>query len=124
MAESPPVLLDVSSLSAALERFAQERDWTQFHSPKNLVMALAGEVGELTAVFQWMSESESSGAAQRAETAQEVREELADVMLYLVRLASVLQVDLNDAVGQKLASNALRYPIDKARGSSKKYDRI
>jgi dCTP diphosphatase len=117
-------LLKVEGLARELRHFAAERDWDQFHSPKNLVMALTGEVGELSEIFQWKTESESRTAATDMDTAQAVRDELADVMLYLVRLADVLGVDLPDAVAKKLAANALKYPIDKARGSSRKADKL
>ena len=117
-------LVNVSGLAAALEAFATERDWAQFHSPKNLVMALTGEVGELAEVFQWMTEEASKGAATDPRTAQSVKNELADVLLYLVRLSSVLSVDLDAAVRNKLVSNSLKYPVETARGSSKKYTEI
>ncbi len=109
-------------MASALEAFANERDWSQFHTPKNLVMALTGEVGELAEIFQWMSPEESAGAAAKPETAQSVRDELADVLVYLVRLADVLGVDLDAAVRAKLAMNAKKYPSEKVRGSNKKYD--
>lgn len=124
MTSSDETLVDVKALSKALEVFAQERDWGQFHSPKNLVMALTGEVGELNEVFQWMSEQQSKTAAQHPDTAKAVHDELADVLLYLVRLASVLEVDLDAAVRRKLAANDVKYPVAKAKGSSKKYDKI
>lgn len=114
-------LLDTARLSKALEKFAQERDWAQFHSPKNLVMALTGEVGELAEIFQWMTEEQSVKAGSNRQTSQAVKDELADVQLYLTRLADVLGVDLNDAVKHKLQRNAEKYPIQKAKGSSKKY---
>lgn len=117
-------LIDVEILTAALKRFADDRDWQQFHSPKNLLMALTGEVGELCEIFQWMSEADSTDAAKRPETAQAVKDELADVLMYLVRLASVLGVDLNEAVVTKLALNGLKYPVDKAKSTSKKYDQL
>lgn len=87
-------------------------------------MALSGEVGELSAIFQWMSEDSSRTAGNNPETANKVREELADVLLYLVRLADVLGVDLNDAASNKLLLNDKKYPADKARGSSKKYNEL
>lgn len=122
----PPIepLIDVTGLASELERFAVERDWSQFHSPKNLVMALAGEVGELAAVFQWMSESDSLQAASNPDTSQAVKEELADVLLYLVRLAAVLGVGLDEVARQKLEQNAAKYPVDRAHGTSKKYNKI
>lgn len=114
-------LVDVIPLIAALEKFTTERDWAQFHSPKNLVMALTGEVGELTEIFQWMTEEQSRAAGGDPDTSQAIKEELADVLIYLVRLSSVLGVDLNQAVTHKLQLNARKYPVDKAKGSNKKY---
>ena len=114
-------LLNTTNLEAALAQFATDRDWEQFHSPKNLVMALTGEVGELNEIFQWMTEEQSRSAAQNLKTQQQVRDELADVTLYLVRLASVLGVDLNDAVTSKLKLNAKKYPAEEVRGSSAKH---
>ncbi|ALY33848.1 nucleotide pyrophosphohydrolase [Pseudomonas aeruginosa] len=123
-ASPPSSLVDVGQLAAALERFAAERNWAQFHSPKNLVMALTGEVGELSEIFQWMDEEQSKDAARHPDTAQAVQDELADVLMYLVRLASVLGVDLDAAARQKLEQNNRKYPAEKARNSSKKYDQF
>ncbi|MUI56636.1 nucleotide pyrophosphohydrolase [Pseudomonas aeruginosa] len=123
-ASSPSSLVDVGQLAAALERFAAERNWAQFHSPKNLVMALTGEVGELSEIFQWMDEEQSKDAARHPDTTQAVQDELADVLMYLVRLASVLGVDLDAAARQKLEQNNRKYPVEKARNSSKKYDQF
>ncbi|WP_373874006.1 nucleotide pyrophosphohydrolase [Pseudomonas tohonis] len=120
----PAPLVDVTGLATALKQFADDRNWEQFHSPKNLAMALSGEVGELTEIFQWMTEEASRGAARNPDTAQAVREELADVLMYLVRLASVLDVDLNAAAQQKLQRNGEKYPVEKARDTSKKYDQL
>jgi dCTP diphosphatase len=105
-----PRLIDVAALEAALQQFANERDWNQYHSPKNLAMALTGEVGELVEIFQWLTEEQSKSVAQDPRTARVVRDELADVLLFLVRLSSVLGVDLNEAVASKLATNAAKYP--------------
>ncbi len=123
-ASPPSSLVDVGQLAAALERFAAERNRAQFHSPKNLVMALTGEVGELSEIFQWMDEEQSKDAARHPDTAQAVQDELADVLMYLVRLASVLGVDLDAAARQKLEQNNRKYPVEKARNSSKKYDQF
>ncbi|HBN8534596.1 TPA: nucleotide pyrophosphohydrolase [Pseudomonas aeruginosa] len=123
-ASPPSSLVDVGQLAAALERFAAERNWAQFHSPKNLVMALTGEVGELSEIFQWMDEEQSKDAARHPDIAQAVQDELADVLMYLVRLASVLGVDLDAAARQKLEQNNRKYPVEKARNSSKKYDQF
>jgi len=119
-----PRLVDVQGLALTLSAFARERDWEQFHSPKNLVMALSGEAGELAEVFQWMTEDASREAARDPGTAQAVRDELADVLLYLVRLADVLGVDLNEAAQAKIKSNAAKYPVDKVRGTSTKYTKL
>jgi dCTP diphosphatase len=103
-------LIDTRALEAALQTFADERHWQPFHSPKNLAMALTGEVGELVEIFQWLDEKASHKVASEPATAQAVRDELADVLLYLVRLSSVLGVDLDEAVRVKMAKNALKYP--------------
>lgn len=105
-----PRLIDVGALDAALQKFADERDWQQYHSPKNLAMALTGEIGELVEIFQWLTEAQSNEVARDPKTARAVRDEIADVMLFLVRLSSVLDVDLNEALTTKLASNAQKYP--------------
>lgn len=117
-------LIDTTELAKALDTFAAERDWAQFHSPKNLVMALTGEVGELNELFQWLTEQQSIDLANDPERKQRVGEELADVLFYLVRVASVMGVDLNQAAVEKLALNAKKYPADKSRGSNKKYSEL
>ena len=103
-------LVDVRSLEVELQRFADERDFGKYHSPKNLVMALSVEAGELVEIFQWMTEEESRIAMADASTAQHIREEMADVLMYLVRTATKLGVDLDEAVRYKLAKNANKYP--------------
>ena len=117
-------LIDTSGLSQALATFAADRDWAKYHSPKNLVMALTGEVGELSEIFQWLTEEASRSAATNPDTAMAVRDELADVTIYLVRIASVLGIDLNEAIAHKLEHNAAKYPVDKSHGNHKKYDKL
>lgn len=102
-----------------LRKFVAERDWDQFHSPKNLAMALSVEAAELVEHFQWLTEAESRRLAP--EKLAEVRDEMADVLVYLVRLADKLDVDLLGAAAQKIEKNALKYPADRVRGSMKKY---
>lgn len=102
-----------------LRDFAEERDWDQFHSPKNLAMALNVEAAELLEHFQWLTEPQS--ASLNAETLNEVAEEIADIQLYLMRLADKLGVDIVAASLAKIEKNAKKYPADKVRGSSKKY---
>ena len=109
----------LQQLAEHLRQFAAERDWEQFHSPKNLAMALSVEVAEIAEHFQWLTE-EQSHALDRAKQA-EVEQELADALIYLVRLADQLQIDLLEAVERKLAINEAKYPADRVRGSSKKY---
>lgn len=116
-----PLLVELSRLRQAVAQFARERDWERFHSPKNLAMALAGEAGELLELFQWLSEDESRQVARDPATARAVRDEIADVLVYLVRLAAVLEVDLDEAVRSKLAANAAKYPVALARGNATKY---
>ena len=106
---------DLDDLRRAIRAFGEERDWTGFHTPKNLVMALTGEVGELNEIFQWLSEDEAASVMSTDE-AEHVREELADVMIYLIRLADVLGVDFERAVRTKMARNAVRYPAPGAAG--------
>ena len=112
----------IDTLRDKLRRFATERDWDQFHSPKNLAMALSVEAAELLEHFQWLSDAES--AALAPEKRVKIREELADVLLYLIRLADKLDIDLATAGADKLRINAQKYPVQKARGSSKKYTEL
>lgn len=107
------------ALRDTLRKFVAERDWDQFHSPKNLAMALSVEVAELLEHFQWLSEADSRRLPP--EKLAQVRDEMADVLVYLVRLADKLDVDLLDAAQKKIEKNALKYPADKVRGSMKKY---
>ncbi|RXZ33826.1 nucleotide pyrophosphohydrolase [Oxalobacteraceae bacterium CAVE-383] len=103
-------LIETGNLENTLREFADRRDWGPYHSPKNLVMALAGEVGELTEIFQWMTEEQSRNAMADAAVATHIGEEIADVLLYLVQIAQVLKVDLNAVVARKIALNAKKYP--------------
>ena len=105
-----------------LRAFAAERDWDPFHSPKNLAAALSVEAAELLEHFQWLTEDASRNLAPEARAA--VAEEMADVLLYLVRLADKLDVDLGAAARAKIARNAEKYPVDRSRGSSRKYTEL
>lgn len=106
-------------LKRRLADFAQERDWEQFHSPKNLAMALIVEAGELVEPLQWLTEEETRHLS--APQHQAVSEEAADVLLYLIRFADQLGIDLEKAAWDKIEKNAVKYPSDKVRGSSRKY---
>ena len=114
---APGRLLDITALEAVLVEFARARDWERHHSPKNLAMALTGEVGELVELFQWTDERASYDVARDPATARAVRDELADVLIYLVRLASMLGVDLDEAVRTKIVANGVKYPVQ-APGAS------
>jgi NTP pyrophosphatase (non-canonical NTP hydrolase) len=108
----------LDDLNARLLAFARERDWEQFHSPKNLSMALAGEAGELLEHFQWLSEDQSAdldGARK-----QQVALEMADILIYLIRLGERLDIDLIDAVYRKIALIQARYPADRVRGDARR----
>jgi dCTP diphosphatase len=112
----------LTTLAGHLEQFARDRDWQQFHSPKNLASALVVEAGELLEHFQWLTEEQSRQLSM--ETRDAVGAEIADVLLYAIQLASALNIDLVAAAQAKLKLNEQKYPADKARGSSKKYDRL
>jgi len=110
----------VIDLTARIRAFAEERDWQQFHTAKNLAMALAGEVGELLAEFQWLTPEQADAVMNDPEAGARVRAEIGDVMIYLTRLADVLGVDLEEAALSKLDEVAIRYPVEQARGSAAK----
>lgn len=112
----------LDQLAQRLRAFAQARDWGQFHSPKNLASALIVEAGELLEHFQWLTEDQSRNldAAKK----QEVAMEMADVLLYLIQMGNELGVNLVEAAQQKIDLNDKKYPVDQAKGSSKKYDAL
>lgn len=109
-------------LRRRLAEFAAERDWDQFHNPKNLAMALAGEAGELVEHFQWLTFEEATSLPK--DTREEVALECADVLLFLIRLADKLDIDLAAAAERKLKLNAKKYPVEKARGRATKYHKL
>jgi len=111
---------EFDNLKIRLRKFADDRDWEQFHSPKNLSMALIVEAAELVEHFQWLTEEQSSSLKEKK--LEEVEAELADIQLYLIRLADMLNVDLIAAANKKIEKNNEKYPADKVRGSSKKYN--
>lgn len=113
---------NLMDLRDALRRFAAERDWEQFHTSKNLAMALSVEAAELLEHFQWTADSNPESLTPKA--LQEVGDEAADVLLYLVRLADKLEIDLLGAAAAKIEKNAKKYPVEKARGNSKKYTEL
>ena len=114
----------LSEIKQLVSQFVEERDWLQYHDPKNLVMALMSEVGELADQFRWVKNTESHDLAASPEHAAEVAEELADIMMFAIEFASVCNIDICAAIASKLEKNALRYPVEKAKGSSKKYNQL
>ena len=112
----------LEALRAQLRAFVAERDWDQFHTPKNLAMALVAEAGELVEHFQWLTPEQSGDLP--AETRAEVELEIADVLLFLLRLCDKLEVEPLAAAEKKLELNRKRYPVDKARGRATKYDKL
>ncbi len=111
--------LSIQHIQQLVREFAADRDWDQFHSPKNLAMALSVEVAEVIEHFQWLTEDQSRSLPEDKRKA--IAEELADTFIYLVRLADKMDVDLLTAAEEKLAANAKAYPVDKAKGNAKKY---
>ena len=114
--------MDIETLKKRLREFAIERDWDKFHTPKNLASALSVEASEILEIFQWLSD-EQSGSLDQCKL-ESVEHELADVFLYLIRLADKLDIDLIDAADRKLKINASKYPIHLAKGNAKKYTEL
>jgi NTP pyrophosphatase (non-canonical NTP hydrolase) len=115
--------MNMPDITKKLADFAAARDWDQFHSPKNLSMGLAAEAAELLEIFQWLTEEQSRGIINDEKEIRHVREEIADVFIYLVRLADKLNVDIEKAVLEKIAINELRYPIEQSKGNATKFNR-
>ena len=111
-----------NDLRASIRAFAQARDWEQFHTPKNLIMALSVETAELMEHFQWLTPVQSSDLD--VQTKAEVAQEIGDVLIYLTRLADVLGIDPLQAAFDKIELNAVKYPVDKAKGNNTKYDKL
>ena len=116
--------MELEDFIKRIDAFALERDWAQFHSVRNLVLAMVGEVGELAEVFQWVSDDQAEAFLAKPENHARLQEELADVLMYALRLASVSGVDVMGALEAKLASNAEKYPVDKSKGNSIKYTEL
>ena len=110
---------ELDDLKGTIRKFVDDRDWDQYHTPKNLAMALVAECGELVEHFQWLTEEQSQNVS--AETLEEIGHELADVFVYLLRLSDKLGIDLVAAAERKMLLNAEKYPVDKAHGSAQKY---
>lgn len=113
--------MSITRLQAELRDFAAQREWEPFHTPKNLVMALANEAGELLEIFQWLTPEQSAAIMTQPARAEHVCEEVADVFAYLLRLCDVLGIDLERAMADKIQKNARKYPVEQSRGNAVKY---
>lgn len=114
----------IAELKTRILAFARERDWEQFHSPKNLSMALAAESGELMEHFLWATPEQSRAIAAEGAKRMKIAEELADVIIYALEFANVTGLDVAAAIEAKIAANALKYPVEKARGRADKYTEL
>ena len=112
--------MNIKQIQEQLSEFASDRDWEQFHTPKNLTMALSVEASELVEIFQWLTPEQSSNLNDKQMNA--VNEEVADVAIYLLRLCDVLGINLSDVVENKIKVNGDKYPVDLSKGNAKKYN--
>jgi NTP pyrophosphatase (non-canonical NTP hydrolase) len=112
--------MDIFKIQNQLQKFASERDWEQFHSPKNLSMALSVEASELVEIFQWLTLEESNFPDQKQ--LDSIQSEVADIAMYLIRFCDVLKINLEEAIEEKFIENGNKYPIELSKGSSKKYN--
>ncbi len=113
---TPPPTGDLAALTALIRDFSEERDWVQFHTPKSLVLALTGEVGELAELFQWVPDDQALARFAEPDRKRRAGEEIADVLVYLLRLADVLGVDVLQATLDKQAEARRRFPVEDVRG--------
>ena len=116
--------INIEKIKVAIRNFAKERDWDQFHSPKNVATALSIEASELLELFLWASESESKEIMKDETKASKVKEELADIFYYLIRLSDLLSIDIESEFWGKLEKNAQKYPVELSKGNSKKYTEL
>ena len=111
----------ISALQARIQAFSQERDWDQFHTPKNLIMAATSEMGELAEVLQWKNDAEAAEFLSTQYGRERISEEIADIAIYLIRLCQKLDLNFVEILSQKITQNEVKYPVDKSKGSAKKY---
>ncbi len=113
--------MNLEEMIKRLRKMSLEREWQNFHTPKNLVMALGGEAGELLEIFQWLTDDEAKKIMTSEKTSSDVRDEVADIFTYLLRICDVLNIDLESAFWQKIAKTEAKYPVSLAKGNAKKY---
>ncbi|RWS31142.1 dCTP pyrophosphatase 1-like protein [Leptotrombidium deliense] len=114
--------LSLEKIRALQSEFCEQRNWRQYHTPRNLLLALTGEVGELAEIFQWKRDEQCDVQNWTNEQRAHLGDELSDVLIYLIRMADICKIDLCSAVLKKIEKNAMKYPVDKVYGSSKKYN--
>ena len=114
--------MDIEKIEKIINKFSEDRDWDKYHSPKNLVMALSGEVGELNEIFQWLNENESYNLSDNNK--QYVKDEVADIAIYLLKICMKLDINLEDAIIEKMQKNIEKYPVEKIKGKFKKYTEL
>ena len=115
--------MDFDKVKKIINEFSAERDWDKFHTPKNLVMAVSSEVGELVDIFQWLDANESKIENISEKDLSKAKEEIADILIYLIRLSEKLNIDLEEAVLSKIKLNNKKYPVNISKGNSTKYNR-
>ena len=108
--------MDLVKLNKEVDKFVEERNWEQYHTPKNLVMALSGEVGELNECFQWLNDDDIEDVKNSPEKLMPIEHEIADVFIYLIRIANKMGIDVEDAVYKKMELNRLKYPVESNQG--------
>jgi len=116
--------INIELLNSTVSKFIEERDWDQFHSIKNLSMALSVETSELVEIFQWMKEEDSNLVKSNPKLKAKVEEEISDIFIYLMRIALKSDVDIEMSVLAKIQKNAEKYPVEKAKGNSQKYTEL
>ncbi len=115
--------MNIEEIQKKLRIFAKKRDWDQFHSPKNLAMALSAEAAELLEIFQWLTEEQSRDIVKSQKDLELIKEEIADIFIYLVRLADKLNIDIERSVLEKIKLNEKKYPVELSKSNAKKYNR-
>jgi len=114
----------IAALKKKVKKFVDDRDWAKYHNPKDVAMSITIEAAELVEIFQWVKDSEQDGVLEDPAKRQKLKDELADVMIYCVSLANVLDIDIGQAVFQKIAKNEGKYPVDRIKGNYRKYKEL
>ena len=124
MEEKSPKSLDINKIQEYSQKFVEDRDWDQYHTPKNISMGLAIEAAELMEIFQWLTDKQSFDVQSDPEKLEKVSDELADIFHYLVRISTVLKIDLNQAFWNKMKKIEEKYPVALAKGKTEKYSEL